>query len=121
MKKYLTLKNLGWLVTAIVTFMLGSSGVSKVMATQEMVQNFEFMKLTPYLSTTGLLELAGVILLIIPRTSIYGAILISCMMSGAVALHLSLMGGVKVMVPILIGLLTWTSYCLRKYDVCFKK
>jgi hypothetical protein len=40
MKKYLTLKNLGWLLTAIVTFMLGMSGVSKIIGTQEMGGNF---------------------------------------------------------------------------------
>ena len=30
MKKYLTLKNLGWVLTALVTIMMGMSGVSKL-------------------------------------------------------------------------------------------
>ena len=116
MVKYLNSKNLGWFFTVLVFVMLSIPAVSKVLATDEMVGNFEFMKLTPYLSTVGLLEIIGLILLVIPKTSIYGAILISCMMSGALALHLSLMGGAKIAIPILIGVFTWLSYCLRKYE-----
>lgn len=117
MKKYFTLENLGWLFTSAIVILLGVPAFSKIMATDEMVKNFEFMKLTPYLSTVGLLELAGIILLSIPRTSLYGAILISCLMSGALSLHLSLMGGTKMIVPLMIGILTWSSYCLRKYTL----
>lgn len=120
MKKYLTLENLGWLLTSAVVILLGMSAFSKIMATEEMIKNFEFMKLTPYLSTVGLLELAAIILLSLPKTSIYGAILISCLMSGALSLHLSLMGGEKMMVPIFIGILAWASHCLRKYEVSKK-
>jgi len=118
MKKYLTLKNLGWLLTAIVIFMIGKSGVSKVMATEEMVNNFAFMKLTPYLGLVGVLEIIGVIAYAIPRISIYGAILISCIMSSAATVHLCCMGGQNVIIPILIGILTWAGHCLRKYPIC---
>jgi hypothetical protein len=116
MKKYLTLKNLGWLFTAIVAFMLGMSGISKIMATEEMVANFTFMNLLPYLALLGIVELAGVALLIHPKTSIYGAVLLSSYLSGAVAIHLAMMGGTGVLFPIILGLLTWTSHCLRSYS-----
>ena len=45
MTKYLTLQNLGWLFTAFVVVMLGMGGVSKIVGTEEMVGNFEYMKL----------------------------------------------------------------------------
>lgn len=115
MKKYLTFKNLGWVLTAIVVFMLGMSGVSKVMGTQEMVNNFTYVNLLPYLTIVGIAELVGVILLIIPRTSGYGALILSSIMSAAAAVHLSYMGGDKVIVPILLGILAWSAHCLRKY------
>jgi hypothetical protein len=118
MKKYLTLKNLGWLFIAMVVFMLGKSGVSKIMATEEMVNNFAYIKLSPYLGLVGLLEIIGVITLAIPRTSIYGAILISCIMSSAVTVHLSYMSGQNVIVPLLIGIWAWVGHCLRKYPTC---
>jgi hypothetical protein len=121
MKKYLTLKNLGWVLTAVVVFLLGMSGVSKLLATDEMIQNFEFMKLTPYMALVGVLELIGLGLLLVPRTSLYGAVLIGSLMSGAVSLHLSLMGGAGLFIPILIGVLAWSGHCLRTHSVCSKK
>tara|TARA_R110000868_G_scaffold89840_1_gene249820 strand:+ start:138 stop:434 length:297 start_codon:yes stop_codon:yes gene_type:complete len=95
--------------------MLGMSSVSKIMATEEMVKNFTFMNLLPYLSLLGVVELAGVVMLIIPKTSKYGAVLLSSYLSGAVALHLAMMGGTGVMTPIILGLIVWTAHCLRTY------
>ena len=116
MKKYLTLKNLGWALTAIVTFMLGMSSVSKIVGTQEMINNFTFMNLLPYLALLGVVELAGVVMLVIPKTSKYGAILLSSYLSGAVAIHLSMMVGTGVMMPFVLGLTVWTAHCLRAYS-----
>ena len=115
MKKYLTLKNLGWVLTALITLMLGMGGISKITGTEEMVNNFTFMNLLPYLTLIGILEVLGVLLLIYPKTSKYGAILLTCIMSGAVALHLSVMGGVGTVTPIVIGLVIWMAHCLRAY------
>ena len=115
MKKYLTLKNLGWVLTAITFIMVGMSGVSKLFCSSEMVQNFEFMKLTPYMALCGVIEMAGIILLAMPKTSLYGAVLIGSYMSGAVALHLSLMSGAGVMFPIFLGVIAWSAHCLRAY------
>jgi uncharacterized membrane protein YphA (DoxX/SURF4 family) len=116
MKKYLTLKNLGWLLTVLVTLMLGMSSVSKIVGTQEMINNFTFMNLLPYLALLGVVELGGVVLLIIPKTSKYGAVLLSSYLSGAAALHLAMMGGAGVMTPIMLGLAVWTAHCLRSYS-----
>ena len=115
MKKYLTLEMLGWFLAGIVTFMLAGSAFSKIVATPEMVGNFEYMKLSPYLLWVGIAEAIGIILLFIPKTSIYGAVLIGSLMSAAVVMHLSAMGGAKVEYPIAIGVLAWSSYCLRAY------
>jgi uncharacterized membrane protein YphA (DoxX/SURF4 family) len=117
MMKYITIKNLGWLLTFVVTLMLGMSGISKIMGTQEMVNNFTFMNLLPYLALVGAMELIGVLLLIYPRTSIYGAVVLTSVMSAAAAMHLSYMGGNGVVMPIILGLLAWTGHCLRTYDV----
>ena len=117
MKKYLTLKNLGWFLTALVTFMLGMSSISKIMGTEEMVKNFTFMNLLPYLALLGFVELAGVVMLVIPKTAKYGAVLLSSYLSGAVAIHMAMMGGVGVMTPIILGLAVWSAYCLRTHSV----
>jgi hypothetical protein len=117
MKKYLTLKNLGWLLTVLVTLMLGMSSISKIVGTEEMVKNFTFMNLLPYLALLGFVELAGVLLLIYPKTSKYGAVLLSSYLSGAFAIHMTMMGGTGVMVPFVLGLLVWSAYCLRTHTI----
>ena len=117
MKKYLTLKNLGWVLTSLVTFMLGMSGVSKLIGTEEMTANFTFMNLLPYMALLGVVELAGVVMLVIPKTSKYGAVLLSSYLSGAVAIHMAMMGGQGVLVPFILGLAVWGAHCLRSYTI----
>lgn len=115
MKKYLTLKNLGWLLVIITAVLVGLSGFSKVTSSEEMVKNFEYINLLPYLGLVGFMELLGAALLVYPRTSAYGALLISSVMSAAVAIHLCFMAGAGVVSPLLFGLMAWTGHCLRKY------
>ena len=115
MKKYLTLKNLGWLLTAIVTFMLGMGGLTKIVSAEQQVTNFTAMNLLPYMALVGVMEVAGVIALCIPRTSVYGALVLSSVMSGAVAVHIAMFGGAGLLMPIFLGAAAWTAHCLRTY------
>ena len=115
MKNLFTWKNLGWLLTVVATVMFGMSAFGKVTGSEEMVKGFEFMKLLPYMKFIGVGELLGVALLIYPRTSIYGAVLLSSFMSGAVALHMSYMGLNSIVAPVVFGVLAWSSHCLRAY------
>jgi uncharacterized membrane protein YphA (DoxX/SURF4 family) len=117
MMKYLTQKNLGWLLTALTILMLLPSGISKLMATDEMVKNFTYTNMTHYLSLVGALEVAAVVMLCVKKTSMWGAILITSIMSGAVSIHLSYMGGSGVLIPILIGALAWGAYYLRSFKL----
>jgi hypothetical protein len=116
MKKYITIKNLGWIFTVIVSLMMLMSGTSKIIAAEDVVKNFEFMNLLPYMALIGVTEVIGVALLIYPKTSIYGALLISTVMAGAASIHLSLMGGGGLLMPVLLGSLAWVGHCLRNYS-----
>jgi uncharacterized membrane protein YphA (DoxX/SURF4 family) len=107
------LQIIGWALSVITGLFLGKGAIDKIVGTQEMVGNFAFMKIEKYRVVTGLGELLGVILLLIPMTSLLGAILISCFMSAAVVIHLSLMGGNKTYVPILVGVFTLIGHFLR--------
>ena len=115
MKKYITIKNLGCLLIVLVSLMLGMSGISKVMGTEEMIKNFTFTNLLPYLTLVGISEIIGVGLLIYPVTSKYGALILSSIMSAAAVVHLSYMGGNGVMAPVLLGVLAWLGHCLREH------
>ena len=113
MSKYLTLQNLGWLFTAFVTIMLGMGGVSKIIGTEEMVNNFAFMQLADYRLVVGLLEVLGVALLVYPKTSLYGSVLIGSVMTAAVCMHLSL-GFPGTMIPVALGVAGFAGYKLRE-------
>jgi len=115
MKKYLTLKNLGWLLTVIVTFMLGMGGLSKIMGSDTMTANFTAMNMLPYMALVGVMEVIGVVALCIPRTSIYGAVLLSSVMSGAIAVHIAMFGGAGLFMPMFLGAAAWGGHCLRTY------
>jgi len=104
---------IGWALTAAVAVMLGKGATEKIIGTKEMLGNFEFMKLEKYRVLTGVGELLGVILLAIPTTSVYGMVLVTSFMSAAVVIHLSLMGGAKTQVPLIIGLMAVLSHVLR--------
>lgn len=112
-----SVKNLGWglvLMTAVF-FIMG--GVQKVIGTEQMVNNFTFMKLENYRIWIGGLEILGALLLVIPKTSSYGAVLISTIMGGAVALHLSLMEGNGFQAAVILAVCAWVGHCLRKYGL----
>ena len=107
------LQIIGWAFSVITGLFLAKGAIDKIVGTQEMVGNFAFMKLEKYRLFTGVGELLAVVLLLIPATSLFGAILIASFMSAAVVMHLSLMGGNKTYVPILVGVFSLIGYFLR--------
>jgi hypothetical protein len=117
MKNLFTLKTLGWVLSALVAIMLGMGAIGKITHSEEMVKNFTFFNMMPQMVFVGLVELAAVILLMIPRTSMLGALGVSLTMAGAVAVHFALLGGVGIFMPILLGALAWSGHCLRTYQL----
>ena len=113
MTSLFTLKFLGWLLSVMVSVMLGKGAVEKIIGSREAVGNFEYMKLSKYRILVGFGELLAIALFLTPLTSLYGAVLIGSFMSAAVALHLSLMGGNKTGIPLIVGLLGFIGYLLR--------
>jgi hypothetical protein len=109
----LTTKNIGLGLNLFVFLVLGLGGINKIVGTTEMVNNFTFMNLLPYIEFIGIIEVVSVILLLIPKTSLYGAVLVVSIMSAAVALHLSLMGGDNITGPLMLGSFAWVGYFLR--------
>lgn len=117
MKNLFTLKTLGWVLSAVVALMLGMAAFGKITQSEEMVKNFTFFNMMPQMLFVGLVELAAVVLLMIPRTSMLGALGVSLTMAGAVSVHFALLGGAGIMVPIMLGVLAWSGHCLRTYEL----
>ena len=108
----MTWSSLGWLLSVLVTAMMLMSGLSKVFGTAEMVGNFEYMNLSPYLLMVGLLEVVGGVMLLVPRLARYGAVLVASVMTAAVCMHLSL-SMPDTMVPLVLGACALIGYELR--------
>jgi hypothetical protein len=104
---------LGWVFSVVTSIFLAKGAIDKIRGTEEMVGNFSFMKLDKYRAVTGWGEVLGALLLLYPPTSLYGMVLITSFMSGAVVMHLSAMGGAKVSIPILVGIGSVIGYILR--------
>lgn len=117
MKNLFTLKTLGWVLSAVVALMLVMGAISKITQSEEMVKNFTFFNMMPQMLFVGLVEFVAVVLLMIPRTSMFGALSISLTMAEAVAVHFALLGGAGIAVPIMLGVLGWSGHCLRTYEL----
>src|SRR6267142_456050 len=63
---------------------------------------------------TGALEVAGAILLLIPRTSGLGALILVAVMSGAVMTHLFIIGGSPLMAIVLLGITSLVAWERRE-------
>ena len=94
---------IGWVLCGLTSLFLAKGAIDKIRGSQEMVGNFAYMKLEKYRVSVGIGELFAALLLLCPIYSVWGAVLVLCFMSGAIALHLSLMNGVKTWIPFLVG------------------
>jgi hypothetical protein len=63
----------------------------------------------------GVVELACTALFLIPRTALVGTILLAAYLGGAIAIHVRV--GDPWFFPIIIGVLAWVGYGLRRPDV----
>ncbi len=62
--------------------------------------------------TLGIIELACTALYLIPRTSIFGAILLTAYLGGATAAHVRI--GDPFFIPVVVGALLWLGLYLRE-------
>jgi putative oxidoreductase len=83
-----------WALQIGVAGMFLMAGFSKLLANEQVVGVFEAIGLGQWFRyLTGALEVAGAILLLIPRTSGLGALMLAGVMVGAVVTHLFIIGG----------------------------
>jgi uncharacterized membrane protein len=106
---------IGWVLSVATSLFLAKNAFDKIRGTEESKGNFKFMNLENYRLQTGLGEMLGAVLLLVPMTSVIGLVLISTFMGGAVVAHLSLMGGNKKEFPIAVWFGALVGYLLRAY------
>jgi uncharacterized membrane protein YphA (DoxX/SURF4 family) len=78
-----------WCVQTILAFVFGSTSWAKLMGKPEMVALFAAVGFGQWFRyATGILELTGAVLIMVPKTRRIGAALLAAVMVGALATHL---------------------------------
>ncbi len=106
-----TQRRIVWGVRILLAVAFGAAGASKLAGVPQMVQVFDaigFGQWFRYL--TGLVEIGGALLLLVPATGFLGGLLLAATMVCAVATHLVLIGGnpaPAVVLALLSGFVAW--------------
>ena len=105
----------GRIVSAFAVLFLVLDGVTHLMQPAPVAEAFQRLAFPLSLSVElGVIELACLVVYVIPRTSILGAILLTGYLGGAVATHLRVLDPLfDTIFPILIGALVWGGIYLR--------
>lgn len=99
----------------IAVVFLAFDGITKLFSPRPVVEAFMRLGIPAHLAPgLGLLQLACLVLYVIPRTAVLGAILLAAFLGGAVAIHLRAeSSSFERIFPVLIGLLVWGALYLR--------
>jgi hypothetical protein len=107
----------GRILTALPVLFLTFDGAIKFMPIAPVTDSFRELGYPPHLAPAiGILELACLVVYVIPRTSVLGAILLTGYLGGAVATHVRVGNPLfsHVLFPIYIGALLWAGLFLRE-------
>lgn len=111
------MKRAGWIMTALFAlFMLGASVAPKLAGAKAAIDPLVALGWSPkYLLLIGLMELAFVVLFLIPRTSLVGAVLMTGLLGGAIASNLRAESPLfsHTLFGIYLGVFMWVALWLR--------
>lgn len=103
---------IGWILTGLLGFVFISTGIMKLMGTDEVLKGAASFGLDgSTFKIIGLVELVSILLFIYPRTGLLGTILLAAYLGGAIATHLE--HQLSVVVPILIQCFLWITAAVR--------
>jgi len=87
-------KRIVWTVRVLLALAFGAAGTAKLAGAPMMVQIFEHIGVGQWFrSVTGLVEVTGAVLLLVPSTGFFGGLLLAATMVCGVATHLFVIGG----------------------------
>ncbi len=94
-----------WALKGLLAVAFLSAGGAKIFGVPMMVESFQQIGLGQWFRyLTGALEIVGAITILMPRLAAFRGVLVSCIMVGAIATHLLLIGGSAVPAIILLAL-----------------
>jgi DoxX-like family len=106
----------GHVLSSLVALMLLASAAGKLMHAEGVVKGFAEMGIPESLILViGMIELASAVLSVIPKTRLWGVILITGYMGGAIVTHMRM--GQPPFVQLAIGVVAWVGLALRDMRV----
>ena len=106
-----TQRRIVWGVRILLALAFGAAGLAKLAGVPQMVQVFEAVGFGQWFRyVTGVVEVGGALLLLVPATGFIGGLLLTVTMAGAVATHLVLIGGnpaPAIVLALLSAFVTW--------------
>jgi putative oxidoreductase len=104
-----------WALTVFVAGMFLLAGSMKLSAQPMMVAMFGQLGLGQWFRIfTGTLEALGAVLVLVPATAVYGALLLAVVMIGAIVTHLFVIGGSPVIPIVLLASALAIAYLRRE-------
>jgi hypothetical protein len=91
----------GWLIAAPITALMLFSASGKIMNPEMMVQ----MNLGSWATLVIIGEIVSALLFLFPRTSIFGTVLLSSYLGGAIIIHMT--GGSSILMPAGVLVMVW--------------
>jgi uncharacterized membrane protein YphA (DoxX/SURF4 family) len=104
-----------WVVKGLLALAFVAAGSAKLYGVPMLVEEFQHIGLGQWFRYfTGGLEILGAILLFLPQRALFGALLLICIMIGAVITHLFVIGGSPVPAIVLLALNVVVAYAERR-------
>lgn len=103
----------GWIMTILPALMFAFSGVMKFVPSPQLAEGFTHLQLpVSWAVNLGVLELGCLLVYLIPRTAVLGAILLTGYLGGAMLTHLRV--GEPPVMHVILGVMLWGGLFLRE-------
>lgn len=103
-----------WTVSVVVAFIILGAGLPKIFGGQDWSRNFELWGYPAWFRVVvGWVEVLGAILLVLPRTSLIAAGVLTVMMAGATYTQLIYGSTLATILPLVLGLLLASIVMVR--------
>jgi uncharacterized membrane protein YphA (DoxX/SURF4 family) len=103
-----------WTVQALVALAFLAAGSGKLLGSPTMIALFEAVGIGQWFRyVTGSLEVLGAFLLIIPGRAAFGAVVLACVMAGAIVAHLTVLHTAPTAPLVLLALTTLIAWGRR--------
>lgn len=104
----------GWIMTILPALLFAFSGIMKLVSSSspQLAEGFTHLQIpVSWAANLGILELACLIVYLIPRTAVIGAILLTGYLGGAMLTHLRV--GEPPVTHVILGIVLWGGLWLR--------